>query len=327
MLAMGRSVAKARLDLMYFPATYTFYPVWGVPRLVVTMHDTLPLEHPELVFPTRRGRAAWLLKEYVAVRTADRIVTVSETSKRFLKKRYRLSDDRVRVVGEGPDPIFRPMGDDPRAEAVLARYGVSNSGRFLLYVGGLSPHKNLLRLIEGFARSAPADVSLVLVGDFNDVFHTHVPEIRRTIAAHALESRVILTGFVPDADLVFLYSRATRWRSPRCWRASGCRPSRRWPAEHPSRPAGRGRSQRSSATPASSSTRSTWTRSAGRWRRSSTTRPSATASPPSPSADRPGSTGGARRTTCSGASRSFRLREPPHAGPRRTSRGRNASRR
>jgi glycosyltransferase involved in cell wall biosynthesis len=208
MLAMSRSVARARLDLMYFPATYTFYPVWGVPRLVVTMHDTLPLEHPELVFPTRRGRAAWLLKEYVAVRSADRIVTVSETSKRFLKERYRLSDDRLRVVGEGPDPIFRPMGDDSRAEAVVSRYGVSTSGRFLLYVGGLSPHKNLPRLIEGFARSAPADVSLVLVGDLNDVFHTHIPEIRRTIAGHGLEDRVILTGFVPDADLVFLYSRA-----------------------------------------------------------------------------------------------------------------------
>ena len=41
MLAMGRAVARAGLDLMYFPATYTFYPVWNVPRLVVTMHDTL----------------------------------------------------------------------------------------------------------------------------------------------------------------------------------------------------------------------------------------------------------------------------------------------
>src|SRR5690242_17262977 len=35
MLAMGRAVARAGLDLMYFPATYTFFPVWGVRRLVV----------------------------------------------------------------------------------------------------------------------------------------------------------------------------------------------------------------------------------------------------------------------------------------------------
>ena len=37
---------------MYFPATYSFFPVWNVGKLVVTMHDTLPLSHPELVFPT-----------------------------------------------------------------------------------------------------------------------------------------------------------------------------------------------------------------------------------------------------------------------------------
>ena len=62
---------------MYFPATYTFFPVWNVPRLVVTMHDTLALAHPDLVFPTRGGRLAWLLKEHAAARMSDRIVTVS----------------------------------------------------------------------------------------------------------------------------------------------------------------------------------------------------------------------------------------------------------
>ena len=49
---------------------------------------------------------------------------------------------------------------------------------------------------------------LVLVGDFKDVFHTHVPEIEAAIAAAGLNDRVLLPGFVPDAELVYLYSRA-----------------------------------------------------------------------------------------------------------------------
>ena len=208
MLAMGRAVARARFDLMYFPATYTFYPVWKAPRLVVTMHDTLPLEHPELVFPTRRGRAAWMLKEKVAARMADRIVTVSETSKRFLMDRFRLADDRLRVVGEAPAKVFRPLADASEADDVLRRYGLSPVAPYLLYVGGLSPHKNLPRLVEGFAGGAPADASLVLVGDLKDVFHTHVPEIRRTVEREGLGDRVVFAGFVPDDDLVYLYSRA-----------------------------------------------------------------------------------------------------------------------
>jgi glycosyltransferase involved in cell wall biosynthesis len=78
----------------------------------------------------------------------------------------------------------------------------------MLYVGGLSPHKNLLRVVEAFAQAAPADVLLVLAGDLHDVFHTHVPEIRAAVKQHQVDDRVIMTGFVPDDDLVYLYSRA-----------------------------------------------------------------------------------------------------------------------
>jgi glycosyltransferase involved in cell wall biosynthesis len=208
MLAMGRAVARAGLDLMYFPATYTFFPVWNVPRLVVTMHDTLALAHPELVFPTRRGRLAWLLKEHAAARWADRIVTVSETSRRDLREWFRLPENKLRVITEGPDPIFRPNHGHADTNPVLRKHGVPPGSRYLLYVGGLSPHKNILRLIEAFSFLETTDLLLVLVGDMKDVFYTHVPEIRSAIARGGLEHRVILPGFVPDTDLVHLYSRA-----------------------------------------------------------------------------------------------------------------------
>lgn len=210
MLAMGRAVARARLDLMYFPATYTFFPVWNVPRLVVTMHDTLALAHPRLVFPTLGGRFAWLLKEHAAARMADRIVTVSETSRRDLQSWFHLPADRLRVITEGPDPIFRPGARTEETDRVLHKHGLSPRSRFLLYVGGLSPHKNLPRLVQAFARIARYDprMLLVIVGDFGDVFHTHVPEIQAAIERGDVEDRVRLPGFVPDAELVHLYRRA-----------------------------------------------------------------------------------------------------------------------
>ena len=208
MFAMGRAVARHGVDLMYFPATYSFFPVWNVRKLVVTMHDTLPLAHPDLVFPTRRGRLAWQIKETAAVRLADAIVTVSEASRRNIAAWSGLPEERIRVITEGPDPVFTPGGCDPESTRVLARLGLTAGDRFLLYVGGLSPHKNLLRLLEGFARGASPDAALVLVGDLHDVFHTHVPQIRDAIARHGLGQRVILAGFVPDNELVHLYRRA-----------------------------------------------------------------------------------------------------------------------
>ena len=210
LLAMGRAVSRANLDLIYFPATYSFFPVWGVPRVVVTMHDTLALARPELVFPSRAGRFAWALKEHAAVRLADRIVTVSESARRDLLAWFRLPEDRVRVVGEGPAAVFGPRPEGPESAAALARHGLVAGAKFFLYVGGLSPHKNLLRLIEGFARSRldRDNHRLVLVGDTGDVFHTHVPELRAAVESFGLGDRVVFTGFVPDDDLVFLYNRA-----------------------------------------------------------------------------------------------------------------------
>jgi glycosyltransferase involved in cell wall biosynthesis len=208
MIAMGRAVSRRGLDVMYFPATYSFFPVWNAGRLVVTMHDTLPLSHPELVFPRLSGRIAWQLKEAAAARWADRIVTVSEASRRAIQQWLGRSDSRIRVITEGPDPIFGPRDLGAGSDSVLSRHGLRPGERYLLYVGGLSPHKNLLRLVEAFGRSAGPDVRLVLTGDVHDVFHTCVPAIRSAVERHELDGRVVLTGFVPDEDLVFLYGRA-----------------------------------------------------------------------------------------------------------------------
>jgi glycosyltransferase involved in cell wall biosynthesis len=208
MIAMGLAVARSGLDLMYFPASYTFFPVWNVGKLVVTIHDTVPLAHPDLIFPNERGRLAWRLKEGVAAWRSDRIVTVSQASRRALLACSGWPDQKIRVITEGPDPIFQPSRDEHAASAVLERLGISREARYLLYVGGLNPHKNLLRLVAAFAQSAPADSMLVLTGDVSDVFHSHVPEIRAAIEDHGLADRAILTGFVADEDLVHLYSRA-----------------------------------------------------------------------------------------------------------------------
>ena len=79
-------------------------------------------------------------------------MTVSEASRRDIAAWSGWPDRRIRVITEGPDPIFGPGPIDPEADAVLGRLGISARRAFLLYVGGLSPHKNLLRLVEAFAR-------------------------------------------------------------------------------------------------------------------------------------------------------------------------------
>ena len=71
-----------------------------------------------------------------------------------------------------------------------------------MYVGGLSPHKNLPRVIEAFARDRDHATKLVLVGDFGDVFLTHIPELRSAVDRLGLDGRVIFAGERTDVGRI-----------------------------------------------------------------------------------------------------------------------------
>ncbi len=206
----GRTCAQANLDLMYFPASYSFAPVWNVPRVVVTIHDAIPWIHPELIFPDRRGRLLWMLKERLAIWRADHVMTVSGSSRADLITHLGIASERLTVMPEGSGSAFRPTESHHGDAETLRAWGIDPWQPYFLYVGGLSPHKNLLRLVRAFAATGlDADgVQLVLVGDHGDVFHTHVPEIRSTAEHAGVASSLILPGYVPDEPLALLYRNA-----------------------------------------------------------------------------------------------------------------------
>ena len=65
-----------------------------------------------------------MLKEHVAARRADRILTVSGSARRDLLAWFKLPGDRVRVVTEGPEEIFRPLPREDESADVLRRCGI-----------------------------------------------------------------------------------------------------------------------------------------------------------------------------------------------------------
>lgn len=219
---MARAVHKAGYDVFYVPSTFTYVPQAPWKKMVVTMHDTLAVERPDMVFPTRRGRWFWWLKEQAARWNASRLTTVSEKSRHDLARYFHLKPERIGLLTEGVEPTFLKCNSElPTFEAVAQRYGVAVDEPFWLYVGGLSPHKNLLRLIEAFARLPRGVGRLVLVGDFGDTFHTHIPELRQKVADCNVADRVILTGFVPDDELAVLYRHARAVVLPSLWEGFG----------------------------------------------------------------------------------------------------------
>ncbi len=210
--SMSRAVRRTDLDVFFFPTVYSYFPVFNNAKIVVTIHDVIAENHPELIFSNSRAKFFWTVKQMVALRQADLIATVSDHSKRALIDRFRLPESRVRVISEAARQVFTLL-DEPTVSASLAKLGLSAHERFILYVGGISPHKNLAALVDAFKliteSGSEPNLKLVLVGDYkDDPFLSAYPQLTKKVKEYGLDNRVVFTGFIEDIDLAALYNAA-----------------------------------------------------------------------------------------------------------------------
>ena len=208
---MGRAVKKLPVDVFFFPTRYTFFPVFGAKMKIVTaFHDATAERHPELIFPGFRSRMMWRLKTWLALRQSDRLVTVSEDARRQLADVFNRDEASIGVITEGPDACFRTLNDNVDVKAVRARYGLPASAPLVIYVGGISPHKNLDGLLKAMAMLPDRPWHLALVGEYEkDSFLGCHRELVRLAGELGLKDRITFTGYVPDEDLVALHNDAT----------------------------------------------------------------------------------------------------------------------
>jgi glycosyltransferase involved in cell wall biosynthesis len=210
---MGRAVAKESLDLFFFPSVYTYFPIMSRTKKIVGILDVIAEKYPGLVFSNNKHRLFWNLKVWAAVKQAHSIITLSEFSKKGILEHFGLKENQVRVVYAAADALFRRIDEPEAIHATISRLGLDSSQRFILYVGGIAPHKNLSVLVNAYSELIEKphyqDVTLVLVGDYEkDVFLIDY-ELKKLINRLKLDNNVIFTGFVPDDELVHLYNAAS----------------------------------------------------------------------------------------------------------------------
>lgn len=198
-LLLPRLVARERLDLMHYPHLTVPFP--SRTPFVVTVHDLNYLDDAA-IFPPGEGRhrvrRAALLAGYRAelakVRRARRLIAVSEHTRDGVVRTLRVDPERVAVTYEAADAPGRVEPD----HSLLERHRLDTP--FFLYVGAAYPYKNLVRLIDAFARIG-GDRKLVLAGD-----QEHFGRALRERAATAgVAGRVVFPGRVTEAELAALY--------------------------------------------------------------------------------------------------------------------------
>lgn len=213
MLRLGRAMSCQDLDVLFFPSSFSFVPVWTRARTFVVFHDVTGFLYPQFAFGNWQSHLLWTLKTYLARLQADRILTVSDHSRDGLAKHFRLHESEIEVITEAAHPAFF-RHDTPTLTPHLESRGLRADRRYLVYLGGFGPLKNLDRLVEAFAgisdRPGVADVDLVLVGHYKkESFYSTADQLIDRVEELGLAHRVVFTGFLSDHEVCDLLNVAT----------------------------------------------------------------------------------------------------------------------
>ena len=166
-------------------------------RLLYTLYDLAFLVEP--AWTTEANRQGCFAGVFRAAIAADWIVAISEASRtHFLGVFPAFPADRIRVVP--PCSRFDRVVEGRRPTAV----GPVAPRGFWLSVGTIEPRKNQRRLVEAYAayrRSTPTPIPLVLAGGKGWL----MDDFDACVADLGVADHVVMTGYVRDEELVWLY--------------------------------------------------------------------------------------------------------------------------
>ncbi len=214
-LRLSAEMALKPPDVLFVPAHVI--PLLHPAASVVTVHDLGYLHYPESHRAWDRRYLDWSTRW--SARQAAAVLVDSAATGRDLAQAYSISPAKIHVVYLGRDEGLRRVDDPDLLARTRARYNLGE--RYLLYVGTLQPRKNLVRVVEAFARLAGrpelAGVQLVLAGKKGwsyDALFARVSQL-------GLDGRVTFPGYVPDADLPALLSGALAFVYPSLYEGFG----------------------------------------------------------------------------------------------------------
>jgi glycosyltransferase involved in cell wall biosynthesis len=212
-------------DLLHIPNLFS------VPRMlpclyVMTVHDML--EHMARARQQTGFWGTWHLQMTKRVlRGAARIFAVSNFTKTEIERLFDIPSDRIEVVYNAIDERFlHGHASSADRELIAQRYQITYP--FLLYAGRISPHKNVVRMIEAFSAlkaelekdDAYPDLKLIIIGD--DLSGN--PDLRRTVVRGGVQNDVRFLGFIPIEVLRIFYDEAKIFVFPSLYEGFGLPP-------------------------------------------------------------------------------------------------------
>src|SRR5215471_3404194 len=190
-------------------------PLFTRTNSVVAIHDLAYEHYPEFAHPIEVAAMRRVVRS--TARRADRVLTLSHFSAKDISRTYRVPEDKIVVTYLAASDAFHPRDKSAAQERVASAYGIRPP--LILYVGRIQARKNLLRLLDAYARlhSAGPAPQLVIVGRRDFGFQ----QLQEKIHTLKLADRVILPGYVAAADLPVFYNAAELFIFPSLFEGFG----------------------------------------------------------------------------------------------------------
>ena len=219
------ALKKHECDLVHIPNLFSVPRALPCPY-VMTVHDMLDhmsraREHNGML----RSLHFQLTKR--VLEGAARIFAVSNFTRTEIEKLFEIPLSHIEVVYNAIDERFlRGHASAADRELIAQRYQVTYP--FLLYAGRISPHKNVVRMIEAFSalkteldkEQAYPDLKLIIIGD--DLSGN--PDLRRTVVRSGVQNDVRFLGFIPIEVLRIFYDVALIFVFPSLYEGFGLPP-------------------------------------------------------------------------------------------------------
>lgn len=183
-------------------------PLVKTTKQIVTIHDTTFFTHSQHHTLFKRIYFKFIIP--LCARKADLISADSENTRQDIINLLKINADKVKTIHLGVEEIFKKQNNN----RILKKYSINKN--YILFVGMIEPRKNIPNLIKAFSK-LDKDFQLVIVGKKG----WHYDEIFQLIKKLKLENKIIFTGYVPDEELVSLYSSAKLFVYPSFYEGFG----------------------------------------------------------------------------------------------------------
>jgi glycosyltransferase involved in cell wall biosynthesis/GT2 family glycosyltransferase len=200
-VALPAFLARSEADCLFAPAT--LLPLAKLCPMVATIHDLLYLRKPEFYAPGLvKHLERWLDP---SLRSADRLVAISDSARRDLLDLKKIPEDRIAVIPQPVREDFRTRLTTSEVKDRLQSLGLE--APFFFHVSNLSPHKNVsfaLQVFADFLSARPGSQSLFVYAG-GGVAPNRPPDLESVAHSLGIADRVRYVGRVGDDDLRALY--------------------------------------------------------------------------------------------------------------------------